>query len=46
MGSFVPLSGDQDIDIESAAVTVNLPVMQSPLLLPAPLRGHGKLEHG
>lgn len=41
------LSGDQNInDAEAAAVTVNPPLLPSPLLLPAPLRGHGKLEHG
>lgn len=46
MGVFVLLSKDQNItDIESAAVTVNLPLLPSPLLLPASLREHGKLEH-
>lgn len=46
MGCYVLLSRDQDVNyIESAAVTRNLPVLPRPLLLPAPLREHGKLRH-
>lgn len=45
MGCYVLLSRDQDVNyIESAAVTRNLPVLPRPLLLPAPLREHGKLQ--